>query len=211
MKRLLTSLSLLLAIGVGSFGSAWAQSGDPFIFVTPTAQASDPSSDGWTGMQFAARPLGTSIAGHTVAELNSYRDAPLNRWCHVSPVTARSFVSPDPRVQAAIDATFREHPNVFTVSGNFTGSGAETATLGMYSRCEGSATGLFILFQSVGPPRRLLHVQALNPEMTFAHLWVNEGDVNVGDCFACDVFSALRYDRGRRRFYWEDLTPGNDD
>lgn len=204
MKSLFAAALSVIALALPS--ETLAQTQDPFIFVLPTNGdgTGDGSGFAWWLKGSIIRPMGLAVSGVSLSTLNEHRgDTAPNRWCFASPLTRKSFVSPDRDIQMDIDVSMSNLAVAnFEVSGTIAGQDNLDAVVGNYQSCDGSL-GAFVLITD----------RSSKPSIVFLDEWENwkgliwlqrEGDaLVVGSCFDCGHAYSLFYDPRRSRFYWE--------
>lgn len=202
-----TFVILSVAFLLGAAPAAAQIGRDPFVFVMQTGdQGQDGRGLAWWLLQMISRPTGTSVSGVPLAGINAALVDPMQRWCYANAFTVNSFVSPYRHIQAQIEESLRTHgASPFRASGAFTGEGALDAVVGNFESCDGGAGTFLLITDRAQPTPQVIYVHVFTDWRRFIWLDYENGTLRVGSCFECGHVEGLFYDRGRRRFYWQNL------
>lgn len=175
-----------------------AAASDPFITVTPDPESGN--SAFWI-LRMESRPVGTSIAGLTLAQINAALGPAEARWCAADALTASSFSSPSAMTAAEIEVHFAaDAPDIFRATTRMTGVPV-LALVGNFRSCAGG-TAPFLLLVDQNGRARVVYVRAFADWTPFIALHADGNRLVVSSCLECDHAEILSYNRRTRRFAW---------
>lgn len=176
----------------------------PVVFVTPKA-----NSSWWLSETAVSRPMGRSIDGLPMAELDKLRAATpgpsdVDKLCFVDALDPSNIVSVSRATQREIDKTIAENGGAALFKHeDVTSDGLHYVTrVGVYEGCNGSSGGIIVSYDA--STKRPLRADYFSDQPLNFLLPAKAPALLVeSSCFECGDGSLYYYDPARKAFYWE--------
>jgi hypothetical protein len=172
--------------------------------MSPFAFVESQNGRAWWAGELSFRPMGFTVAGLTLSQLNQSRQERFDDWCFVQEFSAASFISRVREIQSDIEVSLSGGNSLFQIYGTFTDEAILRASVGVFESCEGRQ-GNFLAVVDPTQNSSIVYIEEFSGEPAFLWLRNIENEIALSSCFECGHTALLHFDRGRRTFYWENI------